>query len=119
MAKKFIVVRTQFEGVHHYPDASIQVAFLRTAHRHTFHVEAQVEVFHNDRDLEFIMVKREINKYIQFKYENNQSCQTASCELIADRIIQFLHTKYGQHRIINVSVFEDGENGAWIREDLK
>ena len=113
--KKLIVVRTQFEGTHRYPDAPDEVAFLRYPHRHVFHVELQIEVYHDDRELEFIIVKRDLDAYIKWMFE---SCIDKSCEAMAELIRSYAHERWGEHRLVNVGVFEDGENGAWVREDL-
>jgi hypothetical protein len=116
---KFIIVKTQFEGIHCYPNAPEEVAFLKNPHRHMFHVEAEIEVFHDDRELEFIMVKRELDKFLaSFKDINS-----GSCEMIACKIQSFIKTHYPTYnppdrksRYVNVKVFEDGENGAYIKE---
>lgn len=115
---KFIVVKTQYEGIHKYEDAPDQVKFLRDYHRHIFNVEAKIEVFHNDRDLEFIMIKRAINIYFDC-FENEYDVYemgNQSCEMIAENLLKFLRTKYGERKI-TVSVFEDNENGAVVEGD--
>lgn len=112
---QFIIVRTQFEGIHCYPAAPEEVAFLRHPHRHMFHVEVEIEVFHDDRELEFIMVKRDLDKFLQ----SIKAVLTASCEMIACKIQSYIKEQYpsGSHsRFVNVKVFEDGENGAYIIE---
>lgn len=107
--KSSIVVRTNFEGIHRYADAPHEVAFLQEPHRHIFTVEVEMEVFHNDRELEFIMVKRNLNKFLFNKPFGIRS----SCEQMATEIISFLVKTYGERQII-VSVFEDGENGGKV-----
>ena len=54
--RRFIYVTTQFEGVHRYKDAPDEVSFLRDYHRHIFKVKLAIEVMHNERDIEFIML---------------------------------------------------------------
>lgn len=112
---KYIVVRTQYEGIHRYKDAPEQVKFLRDYHRHIFNVEAKLEVFHNDRELEFIMVKQAINTYFDTFLNEFDVYEMGdqSCEMIAENLIKFLKTKYGKRKIV-VSVFEDNENGAIV-----
>lgn len=123
-----ITVRTQLEGIHCYPSAPEEVAFLRHPHRHIFHVSAEIEVFHDDRELEFILVKRSIDEFLKGMPE----LKNASCEMIAKSIREFLKEKYplpekimfrsvpGQtmtpHRLVNIKVSEDGENGVYLRE---
>jgi len=120
-----IIVRTQFEAIHRYPDAPEPVNYLKEYHRHMFHVEAEIETFHDDRELEFIMVKHSIDKYTS----NSQNVGCQSCEQIAKRISAFLKSSYPikkklfiedsedvYDRKVNVRVFEDLENGAFIKE---
>ena len=105
-----VIVRGQYEGMHCYPTAPDDVSFLRQMHRHMFNYEAEIEVFHNDRELEFILVKHEIDDFVC----NQNWPETVSCEQMAEAIGQCLQTKYGFHRFMSVSVFEDNENGAKI-----
>jgi hypothetical protein len=107
-AKKYIWVTYQKEGIHRYPDAPKGVEFLRNPHRHMFHFKVQIEVFHDDRDIEFILFKRELeglytDGILQLDYR--------SCEMMADDLADYIKVNYpGRHLIITVS--EDGENGA-------
>ena len=107
-AKKYIWVTYQKEGIHRYPDAPKGVEFLRNPHRHMFHFKVQIEVFHDDRDIEFILFKRELeglytDGILQLDYR--------SCEMMADDLADYIKINYpGRHLIITVS--EDGENGA-------
>ena len=64
-----ILIKTSFEGFHKYENAPEEVAFLRVLHRHTFNVEVEMETFHNDREIEFIMVQHELKNFFQNKYE--------------------------------------------------
>ena len=107
-AKKYIWVTYQKEGIHRYPDAPKGVELLRNPHRHMFHFKVQIEVFHDDRDIEFILFKRELeglytDGILQLDYR--------SCEMMADDLADYIKVNYpGRHLIITVS--EDGENGA-------
>lgn len=107
-----ITVQTSFEDLHCWPDAPDEVAFLRNPHRHVFMVTVEMEVFHNDREVEFIMLKRKIDQFIS--EDLGLKNLTKSCESIAERIGHYLRNEYGFDRDLNVSVFEDGENGATI-----
>lgn len=121
---KTITVRTEFEGIHNYPDAPEEVDYLRLPHRHIFHVDVTIEVKHDDRDIEFIMLKHKIDKYIEKYLDNNKvwNMGRKSCEQVADDIVMFLCLQYcvdpkqekTTNRYIKVSVFEDGENGATV-----
>lgn len=111
-----ITVQTQFEDVHCWPDAPEEVSFLRNPHRHMFMVTVEMEVYSDDRELEFIMLKREIDTFI--REEITKLPISKSCEQMAELIGQYLKTVYGFDRGLNVSVYEDGENGATIYYDI-
>lgn len=106
----FILVTTRFEGIHFYENAPEEVAFLRFPHRHEFHVSVGLAVTHDDRELEFILVKRSLDQYISTWGINFGG---KSCEMMAKDIIQFLFGRYGK-RSCSVKVSEDGENGAVV-----
>lgn len=102
----YIIVKTSFEGFHKYPGAPEEVAFLRDSHRHMFYVEAEIEVFTEDRELEFFIVQ----KFIKQLLTNGQQ-DYKSCEMIAHDIASAINNRYGE-RNVKVSVFEDNENGG-------
>ena len=111
-------VTFQKEGVHLYPAAKDDpnlstggwddVSFLGVAHRHIFHFKVAIDVFHDDRDIEFIQFKRWLESlYATDTLELNHR----SCEMIAEELAQEIHNKY-PGRSITISVAEDNENGA-------
>ena len=115
MLKNSICVRTRKAFLHCYPGAPDTVEYLRHPHRHLMYIELQMEVFHDDRELEFILVVSALNTMI----EHTTWSQTVSCEQIANCIIRWARENYGE-RDMKVSVFEDGENGAvveYLKED--
>ena len=59
---KRIFVTFQKEGLHKWPDAIDHpgVEFLANEHRHMFHFRVDLQVFHDDREVEFILFKREL-----------------------------------------------------------
>lgn len=109
-----ITVRVDVEGIHRYPAAAedprlADVSFLSFPHRHIFQIEATIQVFHDDRELEFILVKRDLQQafgqgILQLDYK--------SCEMINNDVAQYLANRYGANRIYVVSTSEDGENKA-------
>jgi len=115
--KKSIWVTFQKEGIHNYPDAPDEVDFLRYPHRHIFHFKVQIEVYNNDRDIEFFIFKR----WLESLYvENNHVSDSAtldlnhkSCEMIADELAKQIKDKYSQ-RFLAIDVSEDNENGCHI-----
>jgi len=123
-ARRMIFVTFQKEGIHKYPAAATDptlatgdeydVSFLATPHRHIFHFNVAIEVFHNDRDIEFIQFKRWLeNLYskrtIQLDYK--------SCEMLSDDLYEQIAYRYPD-RDIEITVSEDSENGATIYYNL-
>jgi hypothetical protein len=115
---KYIWVKFAKEGIHKYPAAledpklktgdEYDVSFLGYPHRHIFHFKVEIEVFHDDRDIEFIQFKRWLESlYNQGTLQLNYR----SCEMISDDLAKVISDKYpGRNLIITVS--EDDENGA-------
>ena len=108
--KMYAVVSLRKEGMHFYENAPDEVEFLRHPHRHMFHIKVFVQQFHDDRDVEYIMLKRFLDK----KCILGDFLVGSSCEQIAKRIIELVKIKYGKHRKVKVEVFEDGENGTVV-----
>ncbi len=108
-----IWITFQKEGVHCYPAAKDLkgVEFLQHPHRHMFHFEVELEVFHNDRNVEFLLFKRELeNLYSSGILELDHK----SCEMLAQDVVDYIMLEYPD-RDITVSISEDGENGGRIR----
>jgi hypothetical protein len=118
-AKRMIWVTFQKEGIHLYPAAATDpklktndeydVSFLGTPHRHIFHFNVAIQVFHNDRDIEFIQFKR----WLENLYRGTLELNYRSCEMISDDLYEQIASRY-QGRDIEITVSEDGENGATI-----
>lgn len=110
-----IWVKFQKEGIHRYPEAATDpklesVSFLASPHRHIFHFRVEMEVFHDNRDVEFIMLKRELE---QLYADNILQLNFQSCEMMARSLLKYLQDTYGT-RYYSVTVSEDDENGATI-----
>ena len=120
-ADRKIWVRFQKEGIHKYPAALedpklADVQFLGFPHRHIFHFRVWIDVFHNDRDLEFIQFKR----WCESLYNSDNSdlsLDYKSCEMMADDLYVQIAAKYPE-RTVWIEVSEDGENGALIKYEL-
>ena len=114
-SQKKIWVTFQREGIHCFPAAATDpkladVAFLAHPHRHMFHFRISIDVFHDDRELEFIQFKRwleslYVNTVLQLDYK--------SCEMIADDLYAQISAKY-PNRDVWIEVSEDGENGCYV-----
>jgi len=112
--KAHVYVRTTFEGYHRWADAPEAVAFLRHWHRHLFHVQLDVHVEHNDRDVEFFILQRELNRFIDDTFQPQGPMRFEfSCEMIAEQIIAHFHEKL-EYKVHSCEVSEDGENGAVV-----
>ena len=109
-----IFVTTQFEGLHRWKDAPEEVAFLRAYHRHMFHVRFEVEVTKEDREIEFILCKRQLEKLIETLFVGEKL--DMSCETIATHILDFMTRERAicANRAARCEVSEDGENGAIV-----
>ena len=92
-----VKVQFQFEGMHCWPNAPKEVAFLCSMHRHMFHVTAKIEVFHDDRDLEFILVKRYLEYEVAHALDTEKWPKTASCEYMATNIAYMIRQRYGRN----------------------
>jgi len=120
-----IWVTFQREGVHYYPGADTDpklatggwddVSFLGVPHRHIFHFRVWIEVFHNDRDIEFIQFKRWMERLYAEVDSSTSELQLdyKSCEMIADDLAVKIQEKY-PGRWLKISVAEDNENGCEI-----
>lgn len=111
-----ITISTNFEGFHCYPNAPDEVAFLRSVHRHIFYVDVTVQVKHDDRELEFFMVKREIDSFIK---DNLADLNMKSCEMIGRKILYFLLRRYPNRDAYSIHVSEDKENGATVTFNVR
>jgi len=112
------------EGIHCYPAAATDpqlatgdeydVSFLGTPHRHIFHFRVSIDVFHNDRDIEFIQFKR----WLENLYKDSViKLDYKSCEMIADDLYLQIAARY-PNRNVTIDVSEDGENGCVINYNL-
>lgn len=112
--KSSIVIKARFDGMHCWENAFEEVGFLRQLHRHEFHVRIEMGVTNIDRELEFIKVKRDLQKELLCKMPRTPK---DSCEKMAIDIANYLFNKYGE-RSLKVEVLEDGENGGIINYEL-
>ena len=113
-----IWITFQKEGIHKYPAAledpklatgdEYDVSFLGYPHRHMFKFKVSIEVFHDDRDIEFIQFKR----WLESLYADGVlELDYKSCEMIADDLYETINNRY-PGRSVEIEVSEDGENGC-------
>ena len=123
-AERKIWITFRREGIHRYPAAltdpalctagEYDVSFLGNAHRHIFHFRVWIDVFHNDRDIEFIQFKR----WLEGLYAKDiLELDFKSCEMIADDLYIQIADRY-PNRAVWIEVAEDGENGCLIKYEL-
>ena len=123
-AQRSIWVTFKKEGIHMYPGADSDpklatgdwddVSFLGYPHRHIFHFRVRIEVFHDDRDIEFIQFKRWMERlYSGASKDEVLVLDHKSCEMIADDLYSQISAKYPS-RFVEKEVSEDGENGCQI-----
>jgi len=72
-----------------------------------FKFKVYIEVFHNDRDIEFFEFKSIVNHTIEIMKYN---IKTLSCEMISNYIYKIISDIYSG-RSMKIEVSEDGENG--------
>jgi hypothetical protein len=104
---RYIFITTQFEGFHLYKKAPSEVNYLRNKHRHLFHIKVYIEVMHNDRDIEFITFKHEVENIIKKIKLKDQSCESTS-----DKLHEQIKKIHPQRKMI-IEISEDGENGSY------
>ena len=135
-AKKMIWVTFKKEGIHKYPAALDDpklatggwddVSFLGYPHRHIFHFRVWIEVFHDDRDIEFIQFKRWLERLYNSTGTSDKGSEAEgspdaevllldykSCEMISDELFDKIAGRY-PGRSVWIEVSEDGENGSFI-----
>jgi hypothetical protein len=145
-AQRRIWITFRMEGIHKYPAAltdpslatgdEYDVSFLGYPHRHIFHFRVWIDVFHNDRDIEFIQFKRWLlslytpsgslgtsvpDRAVSNNQDRTGLASTAglqldykSCEMIADELYTRIADRY-PGRSVWIEVAEDGENGCLIK----
>jgi hypothetical protein len=112
---KMIWVTFQKAGIHYYPAAKTDknlndVSYLGNKHRHLFKFKVSIEVFHNDRDIEF----HQFLNWIEGLYESQVlSLDSRSCEMISDELAEKITSKYAGRKLV-IEVSEDGECGSTI-----
>lgn len=116
-----VFARTRFVGLHQWPSAPPAVAWLRNRHRHEFHIEVELPVGHDDRAIEFQLLKQLVDDMLAAWYqpvgaEQAAHLGTTSCETIGHRLALALLDEFTDAAWCQVTVSEDGENGSRVFE---
>ena len=120
-----LLIRTEMEAVHNWstiPEKHTQ-SYLKYPHRHMFHITVRFRVEDQDRELEFIEIKKRLNQWLAWQFKSRAGANpiepfnigSTSCEMLADRILH--NFKIGDKLPNYVCVLEDGENGAEVYND--
>jgi hypothetical protein len=112
MKKIWVWCTFEFVGWHVWKDAPQDVNYLAERHRHLFKCKVQIEVSHNDREIEFITLKNECSEMIPAM----SILDVGSCEMVAEWIYGRLKHMY-PGRSMKIAISEDGENGATVEFD--
>ncbi len=99
-------VTCQFEGWHAWPDAPEPRAYLASPHRHLFKVLVELEVFHDDREIEF----HDLLDFVRSQLPG-PDLGARSCEMMAKALGHSILARFPGRDVL-VSVSEDGEVGA-------
>lgn len=112
-SKKSIWVTFQKVGFHYYPAAISEpqladVSYLGNKHRHLFKFKVTIDVFHQDRELEF----HQFLNFCESLFDKNTiDIDSKSCEMLADDLYFNIAQKY-PNRNVQIEVSEDGEVGS-------
>jgi hypothetical protein len=112
------------EGIHCYPAAATDpklntageydVSFLASPHRHMFWFKVWIDVWHSNRDLEFIQFKR----WLESLYSKDiLQLDFKSVEMLADDLYLQIAERYPD-RAVWIEISEDNENGCLIKYEL-
>lgn len=115
MVKAEVYCKVQFEAIHNWPGVVNipgleEVDYLQHPHRHIFVIRAYSRVTHSDRDVEFIWLQHQIQKFLKEHFPSYNGAAAhigaCSCEMIGQLILDNFPSVY------KVDVSEDDENGA-------
>ena len=111
MSVTSIVVKFDLEGGHHWPEAPKDFKHLKVHHHHIFHFECYIPVGQDNRELEFLVVRRELMTIMKDAQGSPCDFEDMSCETIAKLLAVIIEKKYGV-RATRIVVMEDAFVGA-------
>lgn len=113
--RSFIEVSLDLAGFHYWPTAPDHRDYLGHSHRHLFGFKVLVEVFDDDRELEFHDLKRQVHEWLIFDLAQETielhvyNFGARSCEMIGQDLLPHLKHEFGTDRMMRIEVSEDGE----------
>ena len=115
---KRVYCKFSLEGFHKWKEAPQNSSedYLAFRHRHMFYFKCSAEVTDDDREIEFISMRRAIKLFLFNNYGLPCEFGEKSCEMIAQNGIDFMRSKYGDRAYL-VDVSEDDENGSVVLSD--
>lgn len=123
MSTTTITATVRVPGLHHWPTAPEQRAYLRSPHRHLFVARATVYVGHHNRDVEFHDLGDDLGAALRgatgtLAYGEHSTSLLdfgpQSCEHLATHVAEVLADRYS---VAEVSVSEDDEFTATVYPD--
>ena len=119
-SKAFVWTSFVKEGYHCFPEAGVlpefktgdeyDVSHLANKHMHYFHFKVYISVNHDNRDIEFIQLRRWL---ISLYDDNTLELNNKSCEMIARDLCLAIDTRWPGASII-VDVSEENISGAMV-----
>lgn len=113
MLSQTVTVRWEQIGFHCWPEAEGVRAYLSQRHRHKFFFEVTVDVFHNDREIEFHDLLDQARRVIGTEELGRMSCEDMALKVI--EALRSLYPETAHRRGWSCSVFEDNEVGATVK----
>jgi len=116
-----IKVSEMFLGMHHWWNAPDEVSFLRSDHVHDFKTTVSCSVDHNDRDLEFYIIRKDLRSILKSSFEVANGIyllKGKSCEDVARIVLDSFAKMYGKGRDWKVTVAENPQQSATVYDDL-
>lgn len=118
--KTFVYVTFCKEGFHAYPEALTDpnlatggfydVSHLGHRHMHYFYFKVWVAVSHDNREIEFIQLRR----WLENLYSNGSlELNNMSCEMMCDALYQQISARYPDTEI-RIDISEDNINGSYV-----
>lgn len=104
--KREVITYNEIQGFHCWPDASRNVAYLASQHRHIFVIRCRAVVSHNEREIEINTEQDHIAFMLENAFGKPCKFKDMSCESIAEWLLDNLP------ELNYVEVLEDGYGGA-------
>lgn len=112
---RMIWVTFQRAGFHLWANAPQGREYLSTKHRHLFKFRVWIQVWHEDREVEF----HDFLEWLEGLYENKTlQADGKSCETLSDELHASIASRYPDRKIW-IEISEDGECGSYSQYEAK